>query len=105
MKLTPRNNLCTSLYSHTKEFTNEIDFLYEVADAELASDYSTYLLWENLSKQHKEFRKTFARSIQHKIKEIAIENNVKFWCQHWIDVVAERISHDWWNAYSQPERI
>lgn len=92
MALTPRNQI--QIQNDYPEVLIAVDTVYEIADAELNSDKHVHQLWENLAASHKEFRRTFAREIRHKIEKIAQREGM-YVHRHGAECIALRIAQDW----------
>lgn len=104
MAQTPRNNISVNVYRGGNEdvLLQSVDALYEIADAELTSDKRVHQVWKNLALSHKEFRRLFARNIRQYIRQCAINHQIPFWCEHWVEVVSLRIADDFADAYVDP---
>lgn len=91
---TPRNNIMFG--NDYKSVIEAVDTLYEIAEAELASDEAVYKMWEELGDAHIEYRNLFARALKPKLRNIVARDELNGISEHAIDTVAHRIANDWW---------
>ena len=78
----------------------EMDALYTIADAELASRQDIHHIWDDLARRHKVFAATFARRITPAIQQIARRDSIHL--SNCVDLmrgpcyaIALRIAEDW----------
>ena len=100
MILTKRNKInifrCYGADFNYDEVSQEVDFIFEVADAELASRADIHnLFYNNISKTGKKF----ARHLQKEIKDIYIRENITCYSRFLLEVISQHIAKIWIDNY------